>query len=108
MTARTPECSKLSDRYRTTVPGRACRQPELGGGDRIRHCTEPDGQVHIESDHASEEDPALAAFLGFIEADIEAHPERVQAFDGSLLDRAKALVVVVEVDLDGPLSPDDE
>ena len=108
MTTLALDFSKLTDRYQTTVPSSVRKLLGLGRGDRIRYCTEPDGRVYIESDHASEEDPALAAFLDFIATDIEAHPERVQAFDGSLLDRAKALVVDVEVDLDGPLSPDDE
>ena len=108
MTTLALEFSKLTDRYQTTVPSGVRKLLGLGRGDRIRYCIEPDGRVYIESDPASEEDPALAAFLDFIATDIETHPERLQAFDGSLLDRTKALVGDVEVDLDGPLSPDDE
>ena len=55
-----------------------------------------------------EGDPALGAFLDFVEADIKAHPERVRAFDGPLHDRLKALVGEVVVDLDESLSPSDE
>lgn len=102
------EFSKLTDRYQTTVPGRVRKQLGLGKGDRIRYCTEPDGRVFIESDQASEEDPVLARFLNFIANDIEASPQRIQPFDRGLHDRLKALVGDVEVDLDGPLSPDDE
>ena len=108
MTARTPKSSKLTDRFRATVPGGVCKQLGLGRGDRIRYCTEPDGRVFIESDHASEEDPVLANFLDFIAKDIAACPRRIQAFDGGLHERLKALVGDVEVDLDVPLSPDDE
>lgn len=57
---------------------------------------------------AEEGDPALDAFLGFIEADIKAHPERLQALNGGLHDRLKALVGNVDVNLDAPLSDEDE
>lgn len=43
-----------------------------------------------------------------VEADIKAHPERLRVFDGALYDRLKALVGDVGIDLDEPLSPDDE
>jgi antitoxin PrlF len=57
---------------------------------------------------AEQDDPALGAFLDFVEADIKAHPSRIQAFDGVLHDRLAALVADVDVDLDGPLSLEDE
>jgi len=57
---------------------------------------------------AEEGDPALDAFLDFIEADIKAHPERLQALNGGLHDRLKALVGNVDVNLDAPLSDEDE
>lgn len=41
---------------------------------------------------AEEGDPALDAFLGFIEADIKMHPEGLQALNGGLHDRLKALL----------------
>ncbi|MEI5679546.1 MULTISPECIES: type II toxin-antitoxin system PrlF family antitoxin [unclassified Mesorhizobium] len=53
-------------------------------------------------------DPVLGASLDFLEADIQTHPERLQAFDGALRDRLEALVGDVEVDLDSTLSADDE
>ena len=42
------------------------------------------------------------------EADIRTHPERLQVLNGGLYDRLKALIGEVTVDLDKPLSPDDE
>ena len=57
---------------------------------------------------AEEGDPALDAFLGFIEADIKTHPERLQALNGGLHDRLKALVGNDDVNLDAPLSDEDE
>lgn len=108
MTALAQDVSKLTDRYQTTVPSGVRKQLKLGKGDQIRYITEPSGRVYIESVRAEEGDPALGAFLDFVEADIKAHPARLRAFDGALHDRLKALVGDVHVDLDEPLSPDDE
>ncbi len=102
------ERSKLTDRYQTTIPSVVRRQLKLGKGDRIRYCVDPSGRVYIENERAAEGDAALEAFLDFVEADIKAHPERLQAFEGALHDRLKALVGDAEIDLDEPLSPDDE
>ena len=46
--------------------------------------------------------------LDKIEADIKAHPDRIRAFDGALHDRLAALVGDVDIDLDAPLSLEDE
>lgn len=108
MTVLTQELSKLTDRYQTTVPSGVRKQLKLNKGDQIRYSTEPNGRIYIEPVRAPESDPALDAFLDLIEADIEAHPERLQAFDGGLHDRLKALVGGIEIDLDASLSPDDE
>lgn len=108
MTALAQDVSKLTDRYQTTVPSSVRKQLKLGKGDQIRYSTEPNGRVYIEPVRADEGDPALGVFLDFVEADIIAHPERLRAFDGALHDRLKALVGDVDVDLDEPLSPDDE
>ena len=52
------------------------------------------------TDHSA--DPALGAFLDLAAADIEAHPERLRAFDGGLHDRLKALAGDIDIDLDEP------
>ncbi len=108
MNALVQELSKLTDRYQTTVPSGVRKQLKLGKGDQIRYCIEADGRVYIEPVRAESDDPALGAFLDLVEADIKAHPERLQAFGGELHDRLKALVGGIDVDLDEPLSPDDE
>lgn len=102
------ELSKLTDRYQTTIPSGVRKQLKLGKGDHIRYCTEPNGRVYIEPAHEADGDPALSAFLRFLEADIKAHPQRLKAFDGALHARLEALVADVEVDLDAPLQSDDE
>ncbi len=108
MNAVAQDTSKLTDRYQTTVPSSVRRQLKLGKGDQIRYCTEASGRVYIEPVHTSGGDPALGAFLDLVEADIKTHPERLRAFGGALHDRLKALVGDVDVDLDEPLSPEDE
>ncbi|MCY4259565.1 MAG: type II toxin-antitoxin system PrlF family antitoxin [Rhodobacteraceae bacterium] len=68
----------------------------------------PNGQIYIEPLHHQDDDPALVAFLAFLETDIRSHPEQICAFAGALHQRLKALVGDVPVDLDKPLSPKDE
>ena len=74
MTALAHDVSKLTDRYQTTVPSGLRKQLKLGKGDKIRYCAEPSGRVYIEPLRTEEGDPALGAFLDFVEADIKAHP----------------------------------
>lgn len=108
MSAFVQEESKLTGRYQTTVPSGVRKQLRIGKGDRIRYRVEANGRVYIEAVREGDADPALGAFLDFVEADIKAHPERLKAFDGALRDRLQALVGHIDVDLDAPLSKDDE
>lgn len=101
--------STLTDRYQTTVPESVHRALHLGKRDRIHYTIQPDGRVVLTRAAASDgDDPALAPFLDFLARDIAEHPERLRAVDASLAPRIKALVDVAEVDLDVPLSADDE
>ena len=108
MTALAKDVSKLTDWYQTTVPASVRKQLKLGKGDQIRYCTEPSGRVYIEPLRSDEEDPAFGAFLDYVEADIKVHPDRIRAFDGALHDRLAALAADVDIDLDAPLSLEDE
>lgn len=101
--------STLTDRYQTTVPDPIRRALRLGKRDKLRYSVQPDGAVMLERASPEEAaDPVLGEFLAFLSRDIEAHPDRLRAFDGSLRDRIQALVADVRIDLDEPLSPDDE
>ena len=85
------------------------RALRLGKRDRIQYTIRPDGKVVLTRAVASEsDDPGLVPFLGFLARDMVEHPERLQAMDASLAKRIKALVGGVDVDLDAPLSADDE
>jgi antitoxin PrlF len=101
--------STLTDRYQTTVPEPVRRALRLGKRDKIHYSIQPDGAVLItRTTPFQDSDPVLAGFLGFLASDMAAHPERVQALDAGLVGRIRALVGDMEVDLDAPLSADDE
>jgi antitoxin PrlF len=101
--------SKLTDRYQTTVPETVRRALRLGKRDKIHYTIRPDGEVVLTRAVAGDgDDPALTPFLGFLARDMAEHPERLKAVDAGFAQRIQALVDGVEVDLDAPLSADDE
>ncbi|MEW5927609.1 MAG: type II toxin-antitoxin system PrlF family antitoxin [Gemmatimonadota bacterium] len=55
---------------------------------------------------APEADPVLGAYLAFLERDMQARPERIQALPSDLIARAQELVGHLEVDPDEDLGDD--
>jgi antitoxin PrlF len=55
-----------------------------------------------------EEDPAIGAFLKFLEKDIIEHPDRLQSLTPEWVKSALELVEGVEINLDEPLADDEE
>ena len=101
--------STLTDRYQTTVPETVRRALRLDKRDKIHYTIRPDGEVVLTRAAAGKnDDPALAPFLGFLARDMAEHPERLRAVDAGFRQRIRALVSGVEIDLDTPLSADDE
>jgi antitoxin PrlF len=101
--------STLTDRYQTTVPETVRRALRLGKRDKMRYTIRPSGEVVLTRAEASQEDdPVLGQFLGFLARDIGSHPERLQALDVGFVQRLQSLTSGIEVDLDAPLSADDE
>jgi antitoxin PrlF len=100
--------STLTDRYQTTVPETVRRALRLSKRDKIHYTIRPTGEVVLTRAETSEDDPVLGQFLSFLARDIASHPERLQAVDASLVARIHALAGGIEVDLDAPLSADDE
>ena len=101
--------STLTDRYQTTVPETVRRALKLGKRDKIHYTIRPDGEVVLRrAEPAEGDDPLLGQFLGFLAQDIAAHPDRLQSVDAGLIQRIQSLVGGGEVDLDAPLSVDDE
>lgn len=101
--------STLTDRYQTTVPETVRRALRLGKRDKLHYAIRPSGEVVLSRAASAEgDDPVLGGFLDFLARDMAAHPERLQAVDAGLAQRLQALVAPVEIDLDAPLSEDDE
>lgn len=101
--------STLTDRYQTTVPETVRRALKLGKRDKIHYSIRADGEIVLSRAAASQgADPLLGQFLGFLARDIAKHPERLMSVDASLVQRIQSLTGAVEIDLDAPLSADDE
>ena len=101
--------STLTDRYQTTVPETVRRALRLGKRDKIHYAVRPNGEVVMtRADASAGDDPVLGQFLGFLARDLASHPERLMAVDAALVQRLRALVGDVEVELDVALPADDE
>ena len=101
--------STLTDRYQTTVPATVRRILRLGKRDKIHYTIRPGGEIVLTRVDAPEvDDPVLGQFLGFLARDIASHPERLQAIDSDFVQHLQSLTGGIEVDLDTPLSADDE
>lgn len=101
--------STLTDRYQTTVPETVRRALRLRKRDKIQYVIRPSGEVVLtRASDAEADDPVLGQFLGFLAHDIATHPERLQSVSSPFVQRVQSLVGEVEVDLDAPLSADDE
>jgi antitoxin PrlF len=100
--------STLTDRYQTTVPETVRRALQLGKRDKIHYRIRSDGEVIMTRASDETEDPVLGRFLSFVARDISDHPERLRQMDASFVLRVQALTQDIEVDLDRPLSADDE
>ena len=101
--------STLTDRYQTTVPQTVRRALRLGKRDKIHYSIRPGGEVVLTRvDAAQIDDPVLGEFLGFLARDIADHPQRLKTIDASLVQRLQSLSGGIEVDLEAPLSADDE
>lgn len=99
--------STLTDRYQTTVPDPIRKVLGLNKRDKICYTIQPDGQVVI-SRADKTHDPILGQFLNFLARDIEKNPQHLQAISSDLASRVQSLVAEVDLDLNAPLSDEDE
>ncbi|MZR13718.1 regulator [Maritimibacter sp. DP07] len=97
----------LTDKYQNTVPAAVRKALHLGKRDKIAYIIR-DGQVVLEKAEPQGDrvDPAVQAFLGFLEREMVNDPKRLQPFGGEKARQATELVEGMDVDLDAPL--DDE
>lgn len=101
--------STLTDRYQTTVPETVRRALRLNKRDKLQYLIRPSGEVVLTRAHSAQgEDPALLPFLDLLAQDMAAHPERLRPLSEALAQRVKGLVRHTPVDLNAPLSDQDE
>ena len=101
--------STLTDRYQTTVPEIVRRALRLEKRDKIQFSILSNGEVVLSrSDRSEEDDPVLGAFLEFLAQDLASHPERLEVVDQRFMDRIFSVAGESDIDLDAPLSAEDE
>lgn len=100
--------SKVTRRFQTTIPAAIRKALNLSGNDRIQYNILPDGQVVISRQLEEPEDPVINAFLDFVATDMLNHPENMQPVTLSVHEKMSVLTTGVAVDLESPLSDDDE
>ncbi|WP_373539023.1 type II toxin-antitoxin system PrlF family antitoxin [Chamaesiphon sp.] len=100
--------STLTDRYQTTVPDPIRKVLGLNKRDRISYTIGSDGQVTIARIEDENNDPLLGQFLNFLAQDIQTNPQHIRQVSSDLVDRIRSLVANVNLDLDAPLTDDDE
>lgn len=101
--------STLTSRGQTTIPSPVRKALGLRESDKIRFTLRPDNTVTLtRATLVPETDPLIDRFLAFLEQDALDHPARIQAVTPTLVTRAQSLVEGVPIDLDAPLSDDDE
>ena len=94
----------LTDKYQNTVPTAVRKALHLRKRDKVAYVIRG-GQVILEKVESEEDqvDPAVQAFLGFLEREMVADPQRLKPFGGETSHRAAGLVDGMDIDLDAPL-----
>jgi antitoxin PrlF len=100
--------SSLTNRYQTTIPEMVRKALNLKKRDKIRYTLQSDGSVIISRIDQDENDPVLTQFLTFIANDVSQNPKNVSSLSTELVDRISPLVSDVEIDLNSPLSDEDD
>lgn len=96
----------ITERGQTTVPSAIRKALGVGRQGKIVFRQMDDGSIMITSKPTGHEvdDPVIASFLTFLERDMAGHPEALVPLSEELLNRGKARIENVEVDLDAPLT----
>ncbi|TYL48332.1 type II toxin-antitoxin system PrlF family antitoxin [Marinomonas sp. IMCC 4694] len=100
--------STLTERFQTTVPSSVRRALHLSKKDKIRYVIQADGNVLMTKVKTIDDDPVMNKFLSFLADDMQQHPENLQHLTASMRNTVQSLIVGVEIDLDAPLSDEDE
>lgn len=98
----------ITKRGQTTVPAAVRKALRVENGETIVYRVEDTGRVTLSRKEEAETDPVIKSFLAFLERDMQANPAALHPVTTEWLHRMEALVEGVEIDLDAPLSDDDE
>jgi antitoxin PrlF len=98
----------ITSRGQTTVPAAIRKALGVDQG-VIVYRLDGNGTVTLARKDADEVlDPAIGAFLRFLETDIEVHPEGLRLATATWVQSLRDLVAGVEIDFDQPLCPEDD
>ncbi len=100
--------STLTERYQTTVPENVRRALQLKKREKIRYTIQTDGSVLLSKAKQDEIDPVLSHFLSFLANDIKQNPQKLTAITPELVTSIGNLIGHTEIDLNAPLSDEDE
>lgn len=100
--------ASLTERYQTTVPTVVRKALGLAKRDKIQYVIQGDGTVLLTKFAPADSDPAISAFLTFLERDIIENPQALSALSAEDAERLFSLVAGVDVDIDAALDPADD
>jgi antitoxin PrlF len=95
--------SKVTERSQTTLPPAVRTVLGLQPGERIGYVIEGSEVRLVNASALEHRDPVLDRFLTFLGRDLANHPDRIEAFPRSLLERARAATTGVAIDHDAPI-----
>lgn len=98
----------MSDRYQTTILELVCKVIGLNKRGKIAYAIQDDSRLMIYRADQSQSDPILGQFLNLLARDIKKNPQQLQAINSDLVNRVQSLVSEVDIDLNAPLSDEDE
>jgi antitoxin PrlF len=91
--------STVTAKAQTTLPSGVRKALGIAPGDKLAYVIEGDRAI-IRRAEEEDHDPALGAFLDFLEREINDHPERLLPVTAGLRARMRRLVDGAGVDLD--------
>lgn len=101
--------SRLTGHSQTTIPAAIRDALHLKPGEIIEDSLLPGGKVVMSRQQEEEhDDPMVEQFLSFLEKDMIKNPHRIQPASVALWAKVNELTAGVDVDLDAPLTGDDE
>jgi len=96
--------SKVTERSQTTLPPAVRTVLGLQPGERIGYVIEGNEVRLVNASTLEHHDPVLDRFLAFLGRDLAKHPDRLEVFPASLLDRARAVTSGIAIDHEAPIN----